>query len=76
VLISTTSYNKIGYVQTEIRLVLDAADEQPAGSVFILPLRLGGAEVLERLPALHYVDMDGNDWHQLIERSLKLVRTH
>ena len=40
VCVSTTSVAKEGYVQKELRKVLDIALEKPEGAIFIVPLRL------------------------------------
>jgi len=45
VCLSLSSVRKIGYVQTEIRRALDAAERQPEGSIFLIPLRLDECEV-------------------------------
>src|SRR5580693_2372912 len=37
VFLSNTSVSKSGYVQKEIKLALDVADEKPEGSIFIIP---------------------------------------
>lgn len=74
VLLSDRSTNKVGYVQKEIRAVLDAADERPDGRVFILPIRLDEAAVPDRLGRLHYIDMVNQRWLAMVEASLDLVR--
>src|SRR3712207_6126465 len=38
VCLSRSSITKAGYVQKEIRYALDVADEQPEGTIFIIPL--------------------------------------
>src|SRR5262249_52098100 len=51
-----------GFVQKEIRLALDAADEQPEEAIFIIPLKLEQCEVPERLTRWQWVywpDFDG-----------------
>src|SRR5688572_30197276 len=40
VCLSRASVTKEGYVQKELKLALDVADEKPQGTVFIIPLRL------------------------------------
>src|SRR5687768_4164314 len=44
VCLSQASQNKRGYLHKEIRYALDAADEQPEGAVFLIPLRLDECE--------------------------------
>jgi TIR domain len=57
VLLSNDSTTKSGYVQKEVRYVLDIAEEQPEGAIFLIPARLEECRVPERLSALHYVDI-------------------
>src|SRR5512139_1792482 len=38
--LSKYSINKAGYVQKEIKSALDKADNQPDGTIFLIPLRL------------------------------------
>src|SRR6185369_16999509 len=40
VCLSKSSITKKGYVQKEIKYTLDVADEQPEGTIFIIPLKL------------------------------------
>src|SRR5258706_289801 len=49
VCLSCGSINKAGYVQKEIKDVLDVADEQPEGTIFLIPVKLEECEVPERL---------------------------
>ena len=49
VCLSSRAITKAGYVQKEIRYALDVADEQPEGTIFLIPLRLEECEVPERL---------------------------
>lgn len=55
--LSRSSVTKEGYVQKEIKLALDIADEKPEGTIFLVPIRLEECEIPERLRHLHYVDM-------------------
>src|SRR5262245_55574275 len=53
VCLSPRSITKKGYVQKEIRFALDIADEQPHGTIFIIPLKLEDCDVPERLLRWH-----------------------
>jgi len=55
--LSRQSATKTGYVQKEIKFALDVADEQPEGTIFLIPLRLEQCEVPQRLSRLHWVDL-------------------
>ena len=56
VCLSKNSIGKEGYVQRELRFVLDIAKEKPEDTIFIIPLRLDKYQVPRRLQALQYVD--------------------
>ena len=47
--LSTGSVSKEGYVQKELRFVLDIALEKPEGTIFVLPVRLEECERPRRL---------------------------
>ena len=62
--LSSTSAGKSGYLQKEIRFVLDVADEKPDGRIFIIPVRIGECEIPERLRRwqwVNYYDEQGFD---------------
>lgn len=68
VCLSKASINKIGYVQKEIRYALDVADEQPEGTIFIIPLKLEECEVPDRLKKWQWVNyFDENGYKRLLE---------
>ncbi len=57
VFLSSNSVNKDGYVQKEIKKVLDVSDEKPDGAIFLIPLRLGDdVNPPRRLVKWQYVD--------------------
>jgi hypothetical protein len=49
VCLSNNSVNKEGYVQKEIKVALDIADEKPEETIFIIPARLEECDVPDRL---------------------------
>jgi TIR domain len=57
VCLSGNSVNKAGYVHKEIKIALDVADEQPEGTIFIIPVRLDECVVPDRLMEYHWVDL-------------------
>ena len=65
VTLSTGSVSKEGYVQKELRFVLDIALEKPDGTIFILPLRLddclGAVRHVELVVNLAVVPFDGSN---------------
>jgi glycine cleavage system H protein len=56
VCLSNSSISKEGYVQRELRYVLDIALEKPEGTIFIIPLRLDDIQPPRRLRGWQYVD--------------------
>jgi formylglycine-generating enzyme required for sulfatase activity len=61
VCLSGNSVTKEGYVQKELRFVLNIAYEKPEGSIFIIPVRLDDCDVPRRLGSWHYVDYFPSD---------------
>lgn len=56
VCLSNNSVTKEGYVQREIKYVLDIALEKPEGTIFIIPLRLEDCRPPRKLLSWQYVD--------------------
>jgi hypothetical protein len=56
VCLSNNSVTKEGYVQRELKFVLDIALEKPEGTIFIIPLRLDECDLPRRLRSWQYVD--------------------
>jgi hypothetical protein len=57
VCLSQSSINKKGYVQKEIKYALDEADEQPEGTIFIIPAKLEECQIPTRLSSFHGVNL-------------------
>jgi formylglycine-generating enzyme required for sulfatase activity len=75
VLLSHQSVSQEGFVQRELKLALDIADEKPEGTIFITPLRLDDCPAPRRLRGWHYVDYfpaDRKDW--AIERLIASLK--
>ncbi len=76
VCLSTKSVDKAGYVQEELRFVLNIADEKPEGTIFVVPLRLDDCQAPRRIRAWQYVDYfpkSNQAWaYQRLIESLKL----
>src|ERR1700730_16219985 len=72
VCLSPQAVTKTGFVQKEIRLALDVADEQPEGSIFLIPLRLEKCDVPSRLSRWQWVDLWMHDGYQRLLRALRL----
>lgn len=56
VCISNNSVTKEGYIQRELRFVLNVADEKPEGTIFIIPLRLDDCELPRRMRLWQFAD--------------------
>jgi hypothetical protein len=61
VCLSNRSISKDGYIQRELKFVLDIALEKPEGIIFVIPLRLDDCQVPRRLRAWQYVDYFPSD---------------
>lgn len=72
--LSNRSVNKTGYVQKEIKQALDVADEQPEGSIYLIPIRLDDCPIPRRLSHLHAIGQDGEDFSRLLS-ALKVQAT-
>lgn len=72
VCLSNKTVTKSGYIQKELRYALDIADEQPEGSVFIIPVRLEQCSVPERLCKWQWVDLFTKDGHGQLLRTSRL----
>jgi len=70
VCLSNNSTTKEGYIQKEIKKVLDVADEKPEGSIFIIPLRIDNCEVPRRLKMWHWLDYSKENAYEKLEKSL------
>ncbi len=56
VCLSNRSLKRDGYLQQEIEDVLNIADRQPTGKIFVIPLRLEECEVPERIARWHWAN--------------------
>jgi hypothetical protein len=76
VCLSKGSITKSGYVQKEIKYALDAADEQPEGTIFLIPLKLEECNIPDRLRHLHYVNLyDETGYDRLIASLQERAKT-
>lgn len=69
--LSVSSVTRAGYVQKELRLSLDVADEQPEGTIFIIPIRIDNTTVPERLRQWQWVSHEDIDWYEKLLRALE-----
>ena len=66
VLLSNNSINKLGYVQKEIKLVLNVADEHPEGSIFLIPVKIEQCEVPCCLNRWQYAELYDGGMEKLL----------
>jgi hypothetical protein len=57
VCLSKKAITKEGYVQREIKLALEIADEKPNGTIFVIPVRLDDSPVPDLLSKWQWVDL-------------------
>lgn len=70
VCLSTALVKKRGYVQKEIRKVLDVADEFPEGEVFLIPLKLEECQVPHTFKKWHWGDLFKADGYEKLRTVL------
>jgi hypothetical protein len=70
VCVSSRSMSKAGYLQREIKEVLSIADEQPPGTIFVIPVRLEDCPVPERFRSLQWVNFFEEAGYVRLRRSL------
>jgi formylglycine-generating enzyme required for sulfatase activity len=75
VCLSRGSINKAGYVQKEIKLALDVADEQPEDTIFLIPLKLEECDVPERLNRWQWVNLFSPNGYERLMRALQVRAT-
>ena len=55
--LSKKSVTKEGYVQKEIKIALDVADEKPEGTIYLIPTRLEECNVPNRINRWQWIDL-------------------
>jgi hypothetical protein len=71
--LSPASLTKESFVQREIKVALDRADEMPEGTIYIIPLKLKPCENLpRRLSRLHWADYFEERGYENLLRGLRL----
>jgi TIR domain len=75
VCLSKGSITKRGYVQKEIKHALDVADEQPEGSIFLIPALLEPCKVPDRLRSRHWVNLSAAGGYERLLISLGRERS-
>ncbi len=71
VCLSREAVNRAGFVQREIRYALDVADQQPEGTIFLIPAKLETCDVPERLRRWHWVELFEPEGYEGLLRALQ-----
>ena len=74
VFLTKNSINKEGYVQRELRIVLDYADYKPEGTLYIMPVRMEECEPPRRLRPWQYADYFERQRERGLQRLLVSLR--
>lgn len=74
VCLTKSSLTKEGYVQRELRSVLDFADYKPEGTLYIIPVRLEECDPPRRLRAWQYADYFEGQRDRAFQRLLVSLR--
>jgi len=72
VCLSKAAINKKGLFQKEIKYALELANEQPEGSIFIIPVKLDDCNIPEQLSHLHELKYYEDGGHDKLLLSLNL----
>ena len=71
VCLSQGSIGKTGFIQKEIKYALDIALEQPADTIFLVPLRLEECDVPESLGAWQWVNFFEDNGYERLKMALR-----
>lgn len=72
VCLSKGSITKEGYIQKEIKMALDVADEKPEDTIYIIPLRLEDCRSPDKLSRWHRVNLYEEDGYRRLMMSLHI----
>lgn len=68
--LSSNSVTREGYVQKELKLALNVAQEKPEGTIYIIPVRLDSCDVPKSLQKYHWVDLFESNGYERIKQAL------
>lgn len=74
VFLSRGSVQKTGFVQREIRIALDAADERPPGTIYVIPARIEPCPIPEGLADRHAIDLFAPDGYVRLCHAIRTVQ--
>ena len=73
--LSSRSVNKAGYVQKEMRYVIEVAGEQPEGAIFLIPARLDECDLPDAVRAFQWVNLFEDGGYERLMLSLSKSAT-
>jgi TIR domain len=71
VFLSDESVEKTGYVNKEIKRILDKMDMMPEGKVFMIPIRLDSCALPRRLSKWQVLDYSNEDWQERLSKAIR-----
>jgi TIR domain len=71
VCLSRQSISRAGYFHKEIKHTLDVADEQPEGTIFLIPLKLEMCDLPDRLSRWHCVNLFEEKGYERLIKALR-----
>jgi hypothetical protein len=72
VCLSQNAIDKSGFIQKEILMALDVAEEKPEDMVFVIPYRLEPCEIPNRLRHLHCAPFSEEEGYERLMKSLEI----
>lgn len=73
VCLSKTSISKSGFIQKEIKYALDIAEEQPPGTIFVIPLKLEECEIPEQLAKWQWINYFERGSYEKLTKALEIL---
>lgn len=71
VCLTRMSSSRSGFIQKEIRIALDVADEKPERTKYLVPCKLEPCEIPGRLQKMHCVDLSAAGGYQKLLKALR-----
>jgi DNA-binding LytR/AlgR family response regulator len=70
--VSRRSITERGYLDEQLRAAVDAADGQPEGATFLVPVRLEPCPIPQRLARWHWVDLFADHGYERLRSVLRI----
>ncbi|PWU00568.1 MAG: hypothetical protein C5B51_24895, partial [Terriglobia bacterium] len=69
--LSRASVSKEGYLQREVKYALDAVEEKPEGTIFLIPVKLEECDIPQRLSRWQWTSLFEPDGYQRLVTALR-----